>query len=449
MSTYGYSSFLKTQVDASFVEVKAENASLKGQLDASFVALKTENASLKGQLDASFVALKTENASLKGQLDSSFVALQAEVNSGGGADTTALDASMTYVLNWINDNTDNLTTQVDEAINEKITTTLVDEYVARLDASDSALNQNIAQAVTDKEGQINTLNSNIGILQNAISNINNYLNIFSPTYTLVDNSVNVTFSPYDMTAIISADPAEVPNNSGGGGGGGSSSLPAYITAQSVNYTSIETLSDGTNTFQYDFENNQVILEVNLVTTYYNLVQGVVNASTAGGDPVDGIKYENSDDTTQYIIFQQSNEEGLTVLEATLDFSNNGIVAYGGEFTVSGGGGGGGGGEETQQVPAYLESVMGVNGATLTTASFTSGTNTFDISYDDMSSEWQLWLSGVKYQLGFDTAGRSRFFQETDSTYYIVFDATEPGGLKVLDYSNVTNFAPDETYTIVQ
>ena len=433
MSTYGYSTFLKTQVDASFVEVKAETTTLRGQLDASFVALKTENASLKGQLD------------------SSFVALQAEVNSGGGADTTALDASMTYVLNWINDNTDNLTTQVDEAINEKITTTLVDEYVARLDASDSALNQNIAQAVTDKEGQINTLNSNIGILQNAISNINNYLNIFSPTYTLVDNGVDVTFSPYDMTAIISAASAEVPNNSGGGGG--SSSLPAYITAQSVNYTSIETMSDGTNTFQYDFENNQVILEVNLVTTYYNLVEGVVNATTAGGDTVDGIKYENSDDTTQYIIFQQSNEEGLTVLEATLDFSNNGIVAYGGEFTVSGGGGGGGGGGGeigSDTVPEYFDTnasgFYNVSGKTGTLI-YDGASQSFTIEYTDSGSNI---VTSNTFTLGSGGVAGESLYADPNGDNIIFYTSGNTGAtvksFTALVYSDA-GFAAEDVFTL--
>lgn len=239
--------------------------------------------------------LQGEHDALVVKHDASFVALQNDITSAVAGSKAETDASLSYVMNWITENTDNLSGQIDDKINEKITTALVDEYVTRLDASDSELNQSIAQAVLDKENQVSQLNNNDSEISSALSQIKSYLEKLSATYYLEENGVQVTFdagavqmSLDNIVSAASAEGGDVGDVGGGdvNGGQGGSTGESFTYAGTVpQYVADTQGADGSvvNSAMYVNQYDTNIVTINKVPDGWDMIYNEDTYRLTGND----------------------------------------------------------------------------------------------------------------------------------------------------------------------
>ena len=119
---------------------------------------------------------------------------------GTAANITALDTRLSSLESWKTDNSDGLQAALDDAIASN--TTLIGSVETALQNKDSALITGINQHLADRHASDNSIKTaidqsatNDARLNTVLTNIVNYLDAFSQTYTITDSNGDVVQPP--------------------------------------------------------------------------------------------------------------------------------------------------------------------------------------------------------------------------------------------------------------
>lgn len=123
---------------------------------------------------------------------------------------TEVDDHETRVQNvetWIDANTDEISKEVDKAINDRVTQTAYDATVAQLQNTDSSLNQAISQAVIDRQNVLEsvatTIDNNNDKIKEALLAIMSYVEALDEAMEVYDPSGNRVFHN-DKTSVVNS-----------------------------------------------------------------------------------------------------------------------------------------------------------------------------------------------------------------------------------------------------
>lgn len=163
----GWSKYLKSvfeglvsAVNSKFDSVDSLVASNKASVDADVVAEATARQDADNALQANIdaeearaVAAEQALAALANQQITFAAADRAAIRSEVSASVANLTSGIDALEAWRVANTDEITKEVDKAINEKVSQTAYDAVVAQLQSKDSDLTASLSQAITDRENK--------------------------------------------------------------------------------------------------------------------------------------------------------------------------------------------------------------------------------------------------------------------------------------------------------
>ena len=173
---YGYSKYLYDVV-SSFVSTVNANTQAQNTKNSQ---LTTQISSAVSSAAADRAAIRSEIADFETAVDASLSALQTAVD-GKNAE---VDASLSEIFTWRSNNIDEIATEVDKAINSKVSQTAYDAVVQQLQSADSAISQSLSAAIADREGKDTEHDAKL-------DQIEAFIAALLSTYNLTDASGNV------------------------------------------------------------------------------------------------------------------------------------------------------------------------------------------------------------------------------------------------------------------
>lgn len=211
---YGISKYAKSYLDA--LKTNAEDVVAKS--NAQFQVVKSHVESEVSRLDASRNALKVEaeadRAAIRSELASETQARQSAISTLQTGLTNEIMSQreqidmvtasngnrLTALEVWKEANTDEISTEIDKAINSKVSQLSFDTIKADLEQADSQLAQNLAGAITartEKDAEHDEL----------LTRMEKFVNTLLSTYTLVDADGTAINTFADVVLAPATQPA--------------------------------------------------------------------------------------------------------------------------------------------------------------------------------------------------------------------------------------------------
>ena len=173
---FGYSKYLYDVVEGLVTSVNANATKANDRHDALVVDISAvETAAATDR-----AAIRSEIADFETAVDASLSALQTAVD-GKNAE---VDASLSELFTWRANNVDEIATEVDKAINSKVSQTAYDAVVTSLQNADSALTTSLSAAIADRENKDTEHDGKL-------DQIEAFIAALLSTYNLTDASGNV------------------------------------------------------------------------------------------------------------------------------------------------------------------------------------------------------------------------------------------------------------------
>lgn len=197
VAPYVLSKYAKSYLDAlkSGIDDVVSKSNAQAQVIKSYVEsevtrveglISAEESSRQSAISAEQTARQTAVTDLQGQLD--------VLSANQSGDNSALDTRISDLETWRTVNTDELSKEVDKAINEKVAQTTFDTIKAELEQADSQIAQNLSDAITSrtqKDAEHDTL----------LQRVEKYINLMLANQDVVDANGN-TLTSFDDVLLV-------------------------------------------------------------------------------------------------------------------------------------------------------------------------------------------------------------------------------------------------------
>lgn len=174
-------------------EASARQSAIAAEASARQTAIAAETTART----AAVAGVQSNLDAAKAELSASLSTLEANVNAGA----TGLDARILDLEQFRLNNTDEIATEVDKAINAKVDDTLFQSVKTALESADTQFSQDLASAISNRE------NKDVEH-DNKLAKVQEFINQLLTTYEMYDaNGVLINSFSLDSTATSGGDQA--------------------------------------------------------------------------------------------------------------------------------------------------------------------------------------------------------------------------------------------------